>query len=195
MAICRKRLNPASNASVERKPLQDQHLSGQHYLASQHYSQGLGLVQHTDPARPIRVWAELPERYEHVGIGRRMARAMLEHCQCHPRDVDETETVIGELCGNAARHARSACGWYSCTVEYHRDRIIVIVTDQGQGFDHEDVPAVGTARDDGNGAERYGGFGLLLVGELVDRIEFGRTEPQGTTVRTEKRLQSSDAKL
>ena len=139
--------------------------------------------------RPIRVSLELPEDYEHVGIGRRMGRAVMEHCQASANDVDDTEIVIGELCGNAARHARSLCGWYGCTIEHHGDHVIVIVIDQGGGLDPSGVAPVGAARLEEDGSERYGGFGPPLVQGLTDQVEFGRSEPHGTTVRAKKLLQ------
>lgn len=104
------------------------------------------------------------------------------------RDVEDTEVVIGELCGNAARHARSESGWYHCTIEHHGDHVVVIVADQGTGFDPEGVASVGAVRQDTDGSERHGGFGLLLVKRLTDQVEFNRSEPQGTTVRVEKYL-------
>ncbi len=50
------------------------------------------------------------------------------------------------------------------------------------------MPPVGTWRSDGAGGKRLGGYGLALLEGLSDKMDFTATEPHGTTVRVEKKL-------
>lgn len=69
-----------------------------------------------------------------------------------------------------------------------RDHAVVTVTDHGAGLERDTVPPVGEAREEEDGSERFGGFGLQIVESLADRVEYGLSDSQGTTVRAEKRL-------
>lgn len=97
------------------------------------------------------------------------------------------ETIVTELVANVIRHAKSSDGRFQVLLEYHADRVVITVVDAGQGFTFHDVPEIGSPRPDAGG-ERLGGFGLPLLGLMSDLLEFSRTDPQGTTVRAEKRL-------
>lgn len=130
----------------------------------------------------------IPEEHAFIGMVREMGRTLLTHHRASAQDIDDLEAVVGELCANVTRHARSESGCYRVTLEHHGDHVVLTVADQGQGFDPSQVPPVGELRMDEDGAVRHGGFGLHLVGSLVDRLEFQVSEPCGTTVRAEKRL-------
>lgn len=130
----------------------------------------------------------VPEDHAFIAMVREMGRTLLAHHAASAQDIDDLEAVVGELCANVTRHAHSEGGCYSVTLEHLGDRVVLTVADQGCGFDPEQVPAVGSARVDEDGTVRHGGYGLHLVGSLVDTLEFQRSEPSGTTVRAEKRM-------
>ncbi len=110
------------------------------------------------------------------------------------------ETIVTELAANVVRHARSSDGRFQVLLEYYADCVVIAVVDAGYGFAFRDVPEVGSPRPDLESGERLGRFGLPLLEALSDHLEFTRTDPQGTTVRSEKRLRyetqgdSDDAK-
>jgi len=132
----------------------------------------------------------VPEDHAFIAMVREMGRTLLAHHAASAQDIDDLEAVLGELCANVTRHARSEDGCYSVTLEHHGDRVVLTVADQGRGFDPDQVLPVGSPRVDEDGAVRHGGYGLHLVDSLVDSLEFQRSEPCGTTVRAEKRMRA-----
>lgn len=136
----------------------------------------------------------VPEDHAFVAMVREIGRTLLSHHAASPQDIDDLEAVLGELCANVTRHAHSESGCYRVTLEHRGDSIVLTVADEGYGFDAAQVPPVGEARLNEDGTMRHGGYGLHLVGRLVDHLEFQRSQPRGTTVRAEKRLQKQDTR-
>lgn len=136
----------------------------------------------------------VPEDHALVAMVREVGRTLLAHHGASTEDIEDLEAVLGELCANVTCHAHSESGCYRVTLEHQGHRVVVTVTDDGRGFDPQRVPPVGTPCLDEDGTERYGGFGLHLVGSLVDRLEIGRSHPRGMTVRAEKRMRAGDAR-
>jgi len=119
---------------------------------------------------------------------RQIGRTVLEHHRAAEQDIHDVEIVVGELCANVTRHARSAAGRYRVTLEHHADHVVLEVADGGRGFDPQSVPPVGEPRQEADGTLRHGGFGLHLVRSLTDRVDIVPSRLNGTKVRAEKRL-------
>lgn len=140
----------------------------------------------------LKLSLDLPENEAYVRITRLLGRTLLEHLQVIEQDVEDIELVVGELCTNVIRHARSDKGRFRVLIEYHHDRVAVTVEDYGKGFSFHDVARsgeMGSERFDTlTGGDRFGGFGLYLVKTLADQLEFHRTDARGATVRAEKQL-------
>ena len=136
----------------------------------------------------LKLSLDMPDDGAFVPLTRQFGRGLLEYLKVFPEDIGDVETILGELVANVVRHAQSASGRFQVLLEYYADRVVITVVDAGEGFAFRDVPEVGSARSDGDGGERLGGFGLPLLDALSDLLEFSRTDPQGTTVRAEKRL-------
>lgn len=134
---------------------------------------------------------DVPEDDSAIVVVRQTARAFLEYRKAAAQDVDDVETLLGELCSNVTRHARSQVGHFLVRLEHHGDHIMLVVTDWGNGMERTGVPAVGTLRVDADGTDRFGGFGLLLVDSLTDRVEFSQSDPTGMTVRAQKNLKDT----
>jgi len=135
----------------------------------------------------MKITLEVPEDERLVPMIRQIGRTLLEHRNAAPRDIDDIEVVLGELCSNVLRHARSQDGGYQVTLEHHGDQAVVTVTDHGAGLKRDTVRPVGEACEE-DGSERFGGFGLQIVESVADRVEYGLGDSQGTTVRAEKQL-------
>lgn len=138
----------------------------------------------------LKIAIDVPEDEFYIGMIRQIGRTLLEHHDCIADDADDLELIIGELCSNVTRHARSEKACYYVALEYHEDHVVVIVADQGQGFQVDEIAPMGTPRQvqDKDDAVRYGGFGLHLVGTLADHMDIQPSEPTGTTVRVQKYL-------
>lgn len=142
----------------------------------------------------LKLMIDLPEEQSYVRATRLVGRTLLEHLKVVEQDIDEIELVVGELCANVVRHSRSTERRFRMGLEYHADRVVISVEDQGQGFSRESIPPVGAARPDfdAQAEQRIGGYGLKLVELLSDRLDFTHSDPHGTTVRAERRLRFRD---
>jgi anti-sigma regulatory factor (Ser/Thr protein kinase) len=137
----------------------------------------------------LKLTLDLPEEQGYVRIMRLLGRTLLENLKAVDQDIDEIELVMGELCANVVRHARSHEQRFRVSLEYDADHVVVTVADSGTGFVADEIAPVGSERPDFKGQpQRIGGYGLRLVELLSDRLEFQRSDPSGTTVRAEKRL-------
>ena len=135
----------------------------------------------------IRMSLELPEDVAHVAMVRRVAREVLASYHASGDDIDDVETLVGELVTNAVRHSRAR--HYRVQLDLSGDCATVTVIDDGVGFVRDATPPPGTARIDFSGEERIGGWGLPLIEMLADSVEFLQNDPQGTVVRATRRLQ------
>lgn len=137
----------------------------------------------------LRLSLDLPEDHEYVRTTRLLSRTLLDDLKVVSEDKDDIELIVSELCTNVVRHAHSREGRYQIVIEYHRNRAVITVEDQGTGYIPEAALPPGTQRpDDLTGGERIGGFGMPLVNALSDRLRFEPTKPQGTKVQAEKTL-------
>jgi anti-sigma regulatory factor (Ser/Thr protein kinase) len=136
----------------------------------------------------LQLSLSLPDDESYIRTTRLLSRTLMEDIQVIKADIDDVETIVGELCSNVVRHAHLKSAHYKVVLEFYEPRVVITVTDEGRGFDVEDVSEIGAPRLDLDGSERLGGFGLLLLEGLSDRIDFTETYPHGTTVRVEKKL-------
>ena len=136
----------------------------------------------------LRLSLDLPEDATYVRTTRLLSRTLLEDLKVNKHDIDDVETIVAELCTNVVRHARSKETHFLISLEYYKPRVVITVTDAGEGFTPKDVAPAGTIRADFEGGERMGGWGLSLVEGLTDKLNFTATAPRGTTVRAEKNL-------
>ena len=125
----------------------------------------------------------------HLQTVRHVAADLLRSFAVSAQDIDDIETLVGEIDTNAVRHALSRDG-YRLVLELTDDTATITVSDTGVGFARKCVAAPGTLRPDPNGDERVGGWGLPLVELLADHVEYLPQEPKGTTIRALKRLQT-----
>ncbi len=137
----------------------------------------------------LKVSLDLPNDGTYLRIARRVGHTLLEDMGVVDHDIADIEFIVGELCTNVVRHAQAVQdGRFLVMLEYHADKVVIIVEDRGIGFPFKDVREAGSTRLDRDGSERLGGFGLDLVRKMADHIEFRRSDPHGTTVFAEKTL-------
>jgi len=136
----------------------------------------------------LRLSLDLPQDENYVGTARILSRCLLEDIKVTKPTIDDVEIIVGELCSNVIRHAQSKAKHFLVNLEYYKPQVVIMVTDAGKGFTQEDVLPVGTSRPDGEGGERFGGWGLSLLEGVSDKVDFTVTDPHGTTVRVEKKL-------
>jgi len=136
----------------------------------------------------LRLSLDLPEDTSYIRTTRLLSRCLLQDIKVNRATIDDVELIVTELCSNVIRHAQSKETHFLVTLEYYKPQVVITVTDTGEGFSQEDMPPVGSERTDFDGGERFGGFGMVLLEGLSDKVDFTATDPHGTTVRVEKAL-------
>lgn len=129
----------------------------------------------------------LPEDVSHVALVRHISRDVLGAFKVFPQDVDDIETLVGELATNAVCHAHGSV--FDVEITLSDNLATVRVSDSGVGFARDDVSPPGTLRVHEGDGDRIGGWGIPMVEMLADRVEYEPNHPQGTIVRVEKHLQ------
>lgn len=137
----------------------------------------------------LKVSLDLPGDGTYLRIARRVGHTLLEDLGVVDLDIDDIEFIVGELCTNVVRHAKATGdSRFLLTLEYHANRVVIIVEDQGVGFSPQNIGDVGSVRPDRDGTERIGGYGLQLVRQMADHIAFEASDAHGTRVFAEKAL-------
>jgi len=86
-------------------------------------------------------------------------------------DSDEIQLALREALNNAVRHGSGLNPQKQIHVAYRcdtKDGLWVMVRDEGKGFDPEKVPDPTTPEN----LERYGGRGVYMVRQLMDKVEY-----------------------
>jgi serine/threonine-protein kinase RsbW len=123
----------------------------------------------------LRMTLSLPSDASYVPIVRALSATLMGQLGVVGEDVDDTSLVIGEICGNVVRHAHTNPRTrYVVEIDYHAEHVLVTVIDGGQGFDRGAVPPPDP--------DRAGGWGLWLVENVADAVEFRPAAEGGTAV-------------
>ena len=113
--------------------------------------------------------------------------------------TEEGQVALGaafrEAIGNAAQHGNRDDAQKHITVEYYLDKekITVVATDEGAGFDHARYTLRGETRDAVGAARerhlqgRVGGLGIMLMLKCTDKIEYNDI---GNSIILTKRLKA-----
>ena len=127
---------------------------------------------------PLEFELVLPMKADTEVVAARVAEEVAAYASLDKDTVDRIKMAIIEACINAFEHGGSENGKVRLRYVLSPDRIELIVRDEGKGF----RPA-GEEPD----SKRNRGWGLKLIGELVDDVEIVTGE-HGTTVRMVKNL-------
>lgn len=136
----------------------------------------------------LRLSLDLPEDSTYIRTTRLLSRCLLQDIKVNRQTIEDVELIVTELCSNVIRHAQSKETHFLITLEYYKPQVVITVKDAGDGFSQEGVAPVGSERTDFGGGERLGGWGMLLLEGVSDKVDYTETDPHGTTVRVEKTL-------
>ena len=93
--------------------------------------------------------------------------------------------ALTEACTNSVRHAYSeGAGLVHIVYELHSDRLVVEVSDSGDGFDPTAGRSVGLDTDE----LAEGGLGIAIIEALSDELEIGEGDDGGSRLRFVKHL-------
>lgn len=121
-------------------------------------------------AEPISL--RIPSQPEYVLLTRLVVAQIGQMAGLGQGEVYDLKLAVTEAVTNAIRHAKVD----SFEVEYvARNRVVEItVKDAGGGFNAEDLTASPNSK---------GGFGLAVIGSLVDEVMVNSTDTDGTELR------------
>jgi serine/threonine-protein kinase RsbW len=136
-----------------------------------------------DGSRTVRL--TIPAKPEYITLSR-LALAGLSRVRRLPEDtLADLKLAITEACSNSVRHAYDGGeGHVDISFELHDDRLVVEVTDEGEGFEHDP--------GDSSSPEELteGGLGIAIIEALTDTLEIGPRAGGGSTIRFVKLLDS-----
>ena len=129
----------------------------------------------------------IPAKPEYITLGR-LALTGLVRLRPQPLSQEvlgDLKLALTEACTNSVRHAY-ADGQGSVEIHYelHSDRLVVEVTDDGEGFE---PPADPSDALDGHELTE-GGLGIAIIEALADELEIREREQGGSSLRFVKLL-------
>ena len=124
----------------------------------------------------------IPAKPEYITLGR-LALTGIARLGAEPlsqETLGDLKLALTEACTNSVRHAYAdGAGSVEILYELHRDRLVVEVVDEGEGF----VPPTPVDLDDGDAALAEGGLGIAIIRALVDDVEIRDREQGGSSLR------------
>ncbi|HEX6761846.1 MAG TPA: ATP-binding protein [Gaiellaceae bacterium] len=139
-----------------------------------------------EDARIGTVRLTIPAKAEFIGLGR-LALSGLARLDGEPLPdevVADLKLALTEACTNAVRHAYDdGDGLVEIVYELYRDRFVIEVADDGDGFDLEPAPTLA-----GDDELVEGGLGIAIIRALADELELSAREQGGARLRFVKRL-------
>jgi serine/threonine-protein kinase RsbW len=125
--------------------------------------------EHTsDDGRTVRL--TIPAKAEYITLGR---LALTGLARLHPfsdEQLADLKLALTEATSNSVRHAYPGVGGsVEIMYELHDDRLVIQVTDEGEGFDPAD--------ESGNGDLENlteGGLGIAIIRSIADEFELGK---------------------
>ena len=138
-----------------------------------------------DHGQAIRL--TIPAKAEYITLGRLALGgiARLRPEPLSPEVLGDLKLALTEACTNSVRHAYGdAAGLVHIVYELHADRLVVEVSDSGEGFQ---PPAARLASADSDDLTE-GGLGIAIIEALSDELEIGEGDGGGSRLRFVKHL-------
>lgn len=124
----------------------------------------------------------IPAKAEYIVLCRLALTGLARSRALDPEVLADLKLALSEACTNSIRHAYEGdeAGTVEVRYELAADRLSVVVTDEGQGFD----PALARAADDDRDE---GGLGIAIIRALVDELDI-ESDGTGSSLRFTKIL-------
>ena len=115
-----------------------------------------------------------------------VAEAVADRMDFGEEERGDVKLALIEACINAFEHSESSDRQVYIKFILEEDRMRVVITDHGRGFDPSQVPRPEISRKMGNPHKR--GWGLMLMERLMDSVDIVSTG-EGTSLTMTKRKQ------
>jgi serine/threonine-protein kinase RsbW len=139
----------------------------------------------TGQADAVNIRLTIPARAEYISLCRLALTGIARLREFSDELLADLKLALTEAASNSVRHAYRAeqdTGVVEISYELHSDRLVIEVTDDGEGFD----PAEAVGHPD---ELSEGGLGIAIIRAIADRVEIG-AQPggKGSRLRFEKAL-------
>jgi serine/threonine-protein kinase RsbW len=139
-----------------------------------------GLDGHAD-ARAVRL--VIPAKPEYIALGRLALTGLSRLRPLSDEVLGDLKLALTEACTNSVRHAYAGGdGLVEILYELHSDRLVIEVSDTGEGF----TRAEDRLEDPDDLVE--GGLGIAIIDALADELEIGERPGGGSRLRFVKVL-------
>ena len=129
----------------------------------------------------------IPAKPEYITLGRLALTgiARLRPEPFSPEVLGDLKLALTEACTNSVRHAYAdGQGNVQILYELSDDRLVVVVSDEGEGFEPPETPSVAL-----EGSElSEGGLGIAIIEALADELEITERAQGGSSLRFVKLL-------
>ena len=149
-----------------------------------------GYDQVTAPSAPSldqAIRLVIPAKPEYVSLARLALTGLSRLRELDPETLADLKLAITEATSNSVRHAYSdGAGTVEVLYDLQPDRLVIEVSDDGEGFDYDTVPAAADVEDE----LTEGGLGIAIIQTIADEFELGRGPGgRGSRLRFSKRLE------
>lgn len=121
---------------------------------------------------------DIPAKADYVVLGRLALTGLMKPNGFSDDAIADLKLALTEACSNSVRHAYAgADGHVHLTFTTYDDRVTIEVSDDGVGFDPDEV-MLSTAGNLAAGCYSEGGLGISIIRAVVDRFEL-RNQPDG----------------
>jgi serine/threonine-protein kinase RsbW len=133
------------------------------------------------PGSAIRL--TIPAKAEYITLGRLALTGLSRLRELPQETIADLKLALTEACSNAVRHAYpGGSGTVEIVYELQPDRLVIVVADDGAGFD----PGTRATSSD---ELAEGGLGIAIIRSVADELEIDAREGgQGSRLRFVKLL-------
>jgi serine/threonine-protein kinase RsbW len=135
----------------------------------------------SDDVRSVKL--TIPAKAEYITLGRLALTALSRVRPLSEETLNDLKLALTEACTNSVRHAYpDGRGTVEILYELGPDRLVVEVSDDGEGFSPDEL------EHDGDGDLSEGGLGIAIIRAVADEVEIGERESGGSRLRFVKFL-------
>jgi serine/threonine-protein kinase RsbW len=133
-------------------------------------------------SRTVRL--TIPARPEYITLSRLALSCLSRVRPLADATIADLKLALTEACSNSVRHAYvNGDGHVEISFELHRDRLVIEVSDDGGGFEHDE------SAKDAEAELTEGGLGIAIIRSIADEVEIGGgREGRGSRLRFVKLL-------
>ena len=124
------------------------------------------------PKSEINYQLKVPSQTDNLELIREFVSRVAAKMGFDSDDVNKIELAIDEACTNVIKHAyeKNSKKPIDIAIKLDYDKLTIIVTDQGKGFDADDIKI--PDMKEYLAEMRVGGLGIFLMKNLMDEVKF-----------------------